>query len=71
MINVGIDVHKRRCVVAIKDDSGKLLERATFENNAAETAGFAEDIKKRYAGRAHKGCMRVHCRLLDYRTRHA
>ncbi len=55
MINVGIDVHKKRCVVAIKDDSGKLLERATFENNAAAGLWPTAQLPRTDADRRHKG----------------
>ena len=50
MINVGIDVHKKRCVAAVKDDSGKLLEQSTFENSVLATTNFATYLKEQYRG---------------------
>ena len=50
MINVGIDVHKKTCVAAVKDDSGKLLERSKFENSVSATTNFATDLKAQYPG---------------------
>ena len=33
MYNVGIDVHKTKCVIAIKDKSPEVLKRTSFNNN--------------------------------------
>jgi len=33
MINVGIDVHKKRCQACLKDDKGKLIEELTIPNS--------------------------------------
>ncbi len=50
MINIGIDVHKKTCVAAVKDDSGKLLERSKFENSVLATTNFATYLKEQYRG---------------------
>lgn len=49
VINIGIDVHKRRCIATIKSDSRQILQQVTFDNNADGIARFIDTIKQRYA----------------------
>lgn len=49
MINIGIDVHKKRCIAALKlNNSRDVLERFTFENDTEGINRFVEHIKKEY-----------------------
>jgi len=50
MINVGIDVHKKRCVTAVQDGSGRTLERITFENSKDGITAFACRLRTAYKG---------------------
>ncbi len=49
MINIGIDVHKKTCVAAIKGRAAKTLEQTEFSNTADGIRGFIGQIKKKYA----------------------
>lgn len=49
MINIGIDIHKARCVATIKPaGSRKALEQTEFENTAKGIDGFIRHVKARY-----------------------
>ena len=50
MINIGIDVHKRLCVAAVKGDTAELLGREEFHNAPDTIRSFAKRIKHKYAG---------------------
>ena len=46
MINIGIDVHKKKCVATIKRrDSSRILEQLTFYNNTAGIDDFIKHVK--------------------------
>jgi transposase len=47
-INIGIDVHKKKCFATIKDDSRQILEQTSFENTTEQITRFANSIKSRY-----------------------
>ena len=55
MINIGIDVHKRKCVATIKEQSRQILLRASFDNNSHGITEFIDSIKQRY-GNARAVC---------------
>ncbi len=38
MINIGIDVHKKSCVVTVKDDTARILEQTEFSNTAGNNS---------------------------------
>ena len=48
MINIGIDVHKKKCIATIKDDSRQILEQTSFDNTVEQITRFANSIKQRY-----------------------
>ncbi len=48
MINIGIDVHKKRCVATVKDESRRILEQTSFDNSVKEIRKFASEIKQKY-----------------------
>ena len=50
MINIGIDVHKRTCVAAVKGDTAGLPGREEFHNAPDAIRSFAKRIKREYAG---------------------
>ena len=56
MLNIGIGVHKKRCVVAIKGKSSELLEQTDFENTAKGISGFIRHVKDRYGGPMRAAC---------------
>ena len=51
MINIGIDVHKKTCIVTVKDQTAKVLEQTEFSNTSYGIKKFAVQIKKRYTRR--------------------
>ena len=51
MINIGIDVHKKMCVVTIKGNTPKIMEQAEFLNTRGGITTFAKRIKGRYMGK--------------------
>ena len=46
MYNIGIDVHKEKCVVVIKGESPEVLKRTSFKNNASGIAKFIDKLRK-------------------------
>ena len=36
MRNIGIDISKKRCIVCVMDDKGKILEEVAYENTLAD-----------------------------------
>ena len=56
MLNIGIDVHKKRCVVAIKGKPSELLEQTDFENTAKGISGFIRHVKDKYGGPMRAAC---------------
>jgi transposase len=47
-INIGIDVHKKKCVATVKSDSRQILGQVTFDNNSQGMNEFICGIKQRY-----------------------
>lgn len=56
MINVGIDVHKKKCFATVKGSSREVLQQVIFGNNSAETLRFIGDIKERYDDQIRAVC---------------
>ena len=50
MINIGIDVHKKKCHATIKGDTGEILEQTVFNNTLQGIRNFAGVVKDRYGG---------------------
>ncbi|MDE1840536.1 MAG: transposase [Thaumarchaeota archaeon] len=51
MINIGIDVHKKRCVATLKrGESSDIIEQTTFYNNSTGINQFIEHVKKEFGG---------------------
>ena len=48
MLNIGIDVHKKICVAAIKGESREMLEQIDFENTTEGISKFIRHAKDRY-----------------------
>lgn len=46
MYNIGIDVHKAKCVVAIKGEYPEVLKRTSFNNNAPGIVKFIDKLQK-------------------------
>jgi transposase len=46
IINIGIDVHKKRCVATLKDSSRQILQQITFDNDADGITEFIDSIKQ-------------------------
>lgn len=46
MYNIGIDVHKEKCVVVIKGESPDVLKRTSFKNNASGITEFIDNLRK-------------------------
>lgn len=44
MYNIGIDTHKKKCVVVIKGKSLEVLKRTRFDNNTSGTAEFTDKL---------------------------
>ncbi|MDE1841141.1 MAG: transposase [Thaumarchaeota archaeon] len=55
MINIGIDVHKRKCVATLKGSSRQILQQTTFYNDSKGITEFIDSIKQRY-GAARAVC---------------
>lgn len=55
MINIGIDVHKKKCVATLKDSSRRILQQITFDNDSYGITEFIDSIKQRY-GNARAVC---------------
>ncbi|MCE2497681.1 MAG: IS110 family transposase [Nitrosopumilaceae archaeon] len=51
MINIGIDVHKVRCVATIKSGRGRKLEQLDFANDKDGINGFIGHVKEGYGRR--------------------
>ena len=48
MLNIGIDVHKKICVAAIKGESREMLEQIDFENTTEGISKFIRHVRDRY-----------------------
>lgn len=48
MINIGIDVHKRKCFATVKGSSREILQQVTFDNSSDDTMRFIKDVQQRY-----------------------
>ncbi|HXG74109.1 MAG TPA: IS110 family transposase [Candidatus Nitrosotenuis sp.] len=48
MINIGIDVHKRKCVATLKGATKQILEQTSFDNTTEQITKFANDVQQRY-----------------------
>ena len=44
--NIGIDINKRKCVVCVMDDKGKILEETAYDNTLADARVCRQDEKK-------------------------
>ena len=58
MRNIGIDISKRKCVVCIIDDKGKILEEIAYDNTLTDAKEFAGRMKRKYG---RKGQCRAAC----------
>ncbi len=56
MINIGIDVHKKRCVATVKQESREKLEQLDFENSESGIIEFIGHIKNLYGNDARAVC---------------
>ena len=56
MLNIGIDVHKKMCIVSIKGKSRKMLEQTEYENTTEVISGFVQHVKDRYDGPMLAAC---------------
>ena len=58
MRNIGIDISKRKCVVCVMDDKGRILEETAYDNTLEDAKEFAGRMKKKYGrrGRCHAAC---------------
>ena len=36
MRNIGIDISKKKCIVCVMDDKGKILEETAYDNTLAD-----------------------------------
>ena len=54
MINIGMDVHKKTCVVTVKGNTPKILEQTEFLNTRGGITTFAKRVKRKYKGQAIK-----------------
>ena len=59
MRNIGIDISKKKCIVCVMDDKGKILEEAAYENTLADAKEFACRMKKEHG---RKGQCRAACK---------
>jgi hypothetical protein len=56
LINIGIDVHRRKCVATLKDSLlqiilqiiQQIIQQITFDNNSAGMIKFVNNLKSRY-----------------------
>ena len=60
MKNIGIDIDKRKYVVCVMDNMGRMLEESTYENTPADAKEFACRMKKEYSRR---GQCRAACEI--------
>ena len=51
MRNIGIDISKRKCVVCVMDDKGKILEETAYDNTLEDAREFAGRMKREYGRR--------------------
>ena len=51
MRNIGIDISKKKCIVCVMDDKGKILEETAYENTLADAKEFAGKMKREYGRR--------------------
>ena len=51
MRNIGIDISKRKCVVCVMDDIGRMLEETAYENTLADAKEFTGRMKREYSRR--------------------
>ncbi len=49
MIHIGIDVHKKNCVVTLKGDSKDILGQTKFERTNEGLSSFLSSIKENYS----------------------
>lgn len=56
LINIGIDVHKRKCVATIKGRSRQILQQITFDNGSEGITKFIDEVKHRYDNAARAVC---------------
>jgi hypothetical protein len=47
MINVGIDVHKKRCQACLKDEKGKLIEELSIPNGTQGAEQVARPLERK------------------------
>ena len=59
MRNIGIDISKRKCVVCVMDDKGRILEETTYDNTLEDAKEFAGRMKREYGRR--RGQCRAAC----------
>ena len=48
MKNIGIDIGKKKCVICVTDERGKVLEESSYENTAKDALKFAVRVKSQY-----------------------
>ena len=48
MRNIGIDISKKKCIVCVMDDKGKILEETAYDNTLADAREFACRMKEEY-----------------------
>ena len=60
LINIGIDVHKKKCVATIKGQSRQILRQAAFDNDSKAMTRFIDDIKKEH-GSNNNNAVRAVC----------
>lgn len=48
MKNIAVDIGKKKCIVCIMDENGKILEETSFDNTLKDASLFAEDAVQRY-----------------------
>ena len=58
MRNIGIDISKKKCIVCVMDDKGKILEETAYDNTLADAKEFACRMKEKYG---KKGQCRAAC----------
>ena len=51
MKNIGIDISKKKCIVCVMDDKGKILEETAYDNTLADAKEFAGRMKREYGRR--------------------
>ena len=48
MRDIGIDINKRKCVVCVMDNVGRMLEETAYDNTLANAKEFAGRMKREY-----------------------